>query len=458
MKRKRVVIMGAAGRDFHIFNTVFRDDPSVEVVAFTATQIPNIVGRGYPLELAGPHYDEPIPIVAEDDLLALIRAERVDEVVFAYSDIPHDYVMNRASVVLAAGPDFRLVGMKESALKSKKPVVSICAGRTGSGKSQTTRRVCDLLRGYGAKVAVARHPMPYGDLAKQAVQRFRTYRDLEKHHCTIEEREEYELHIQNKTPLYAGVDYGRILEQMEKEADVVVWDGGNNDMPFFRPDLAVVVVDPHRPGDEISYHPGEANVRMADVVVINKIDTADPEDIEEVRSNVSVINPGAVIIDAASPVTVDKPNQIRGKRVLVVEDGPTLTHGEMEFGAGMVAAIKFGAAEAVDPRPFAKGSIVDVFDRFPEVGSVLPAMGYGAKQIKDLEKTIRASDAEVVLVGTPINLAKLIDVPIPMVRVSYDLQEIGRPNLDDVLSRFWSARSKRRVKTKKTSKKRGSKR
>ena len=453
MSRKRVVIMGAAGRDFHIFNTVFRNDPDSEVVAFTATQIPNIDGRAYPVELAGPHYDKPIPIIAENEVLQLIRTKKIDEVIFGYSDIPHENVMNIGSAVIAAGADYRLVGMNKTALKSTKPVVSICAGRTGSGKSQTTRAVIDLLRSYGAKVAVARHPMPYGDLVKQAVQRFKTYKDLEKHDCTIEEREEYEPHIKNKTVVFAGVDYEAILRRMEEEADVVVWDGGNNDLPFFKPDLAIVVVDPHRAGDEVSYHPGEANVRMADVIVINKIDTAEPDDIEEVRSNIAAANPKAIVIDAASPVSVDKPDLIRGKRVLIVEDGPTLTHGEMEFGAGMVAAMKFGAAEAIDPRPFAKGTIKDTFEKYPETGPVLPAMGYDDKQVKDLEKTINASGADLVVIGTPIDLTRLVDIKIPVVRVSYDLQVIGRPNLDDVLSRYWKRFSKK-ISSKKVSKKR----
>ncbi|MFH1681352.1 MAG: cyclic 2,3-diphosphoglycerate synthase [Candidatus Eisenbacteria bacterium] len=444
MRRKRVVIMGAAGRDFHTFNTVFREDPSAEVVAFTAAQIPNIDGRAYPVELAGPLYDEPIPIFPEEDLLILLNEKKADEVVFACSDVTHEHVMNVASAVLAAGSDFRLVGLDRTALKSKKPVVSVCAGRTGSGKSQTTRRVADVLRGLGAKVAVARHPMPYGDLRRQAVQRFKTLRDLDKHECTIEEREEYEPHIRRKTTVYSGVDYGKILGEMEKEADVILWDGGNNDLPFFLPDLAIVVVDPHRPGDEVSYHPGEANVRMADVIVINKVDTAEPQNIEEVRRNVTAINPGALLIDAASPVSIDRPGLVRGKRVLVVEDGPTLTHGEMEYGAGMVAAMKYGAAEAIDPRPFAKGSIRKVFEEYPGIGSLLPAIGYGKKQIKDLEATIRASDAEVVVIGTPIDLSRLIEITAPVVRVTYELQEIGKPDLEDVLTRFWSRFSRKK--------------
>ncbi len=443
MSRKRVVIMGAAGRDFHTFNTIYRDDASVEVVAFTATQIPNIDGRAYPAVLAGSHYKKGIPIRPEADLLRLIEKEKIEEVIFAYSDVPHQYVMNRASAVLAAGADFKLIGMNRSAIPSTKPVVSICAGRTGSGKSQTTRRVCDILRGMGLKLAVARHPMPYGDLAKQAVQRFKTLADMDRHECTIEEREEYEPHIKNKTVVYAGVDYEAILRKMEKEADVILWDGGNNDLPFFMPDLSIVVVDPHRPGHEVTYHPGDTNVRAADVILINKIDTADLEDIEDVRENIDIVNPGAVVIDGASPLTVDHPEWIRGKTVLVVEDGPTLTHGEMEYGAGTVAARRYGAADLIDPRPFAKGSIRGVFEKYPEVGTLLPAMGYGAKQIRDLERTIKASGAEAVVIGTPIDLSKLIKIPMPAVRVGYELQEIGKPDLTDVLTAFWKKHGKK---------------
>ncbi len=442
-RKKRVLIMGAAGRDFHNFNTVFRQDPTVEVVAFTATQIPDIDGRGYPAKLAGPYYEKAIPILPESDLIDIIKKKKVDEVVFAYSDIPHQYVMNRASSVLAAGADFKLLGLAHTALPSTKPVISICAARTGAGKSQTTRRVCDILRELGAKIAVARHPMPYGDLVKQEVQRFKTLADLDKHKCTIEEREEYEPHIQNKTVVYAGVDYEKILRRLEKEADVVIWDGGNNDMPFFDPDLAIVVVDPHRPGHEVTYHPGDTNVRHADVIVINKVDTADMEDVEDVRENISIVNPGAIVIEAASPLTVENPELIRGKVALVVEDGPTLTHGEMEYGAGMVAAKRFGAVDVLDPREFAKGKIVDVFEKYPEIGPLLPAMGYGDRQVKDLERTIRASGAEVVIIGTPIDLSKLIKINIPTVRVEYSLQEIGKPDFDDILGAFWKKHGKK---------------
>ncbi len=443
MSRKRVIIMGAAGRDFHTFNTIYRNDPTVEVVAFTATQIPNIEGRGYPTKLAGPHYKKAIPIYPESDLIDLIQKKKIDEVVFAYSDVPHQYVMNRASAVLATGADFKMVGMNDAAIPSTKPVVSICAGRTGSGKSQTTRRVADILRELGPKLAIARHPMPYGDLAKQAVQRFKTLADMDKHKCTIEEREEYEPHIKNKMVVYAGVDYEAILRKMEGEADVVIWDGGNNDMPFFKPDLSIVVVDPHRPGHEVTYHPGDTNVRAADVIVINKVDTADLDDIEDVRENISIVNPDAIVIDAASPLTANNPEIIRGKSVLVVEDGPTLTHGEMEYGAGTVIARRFGAAELIDPREFAVGTIKGVFEKYPEVGILLPAMGYGAKQVRDLERTIKASGAEVVVIGTPIDLSKLIKIPMPTVRVEYNLQEIGKPDLTDVLTAFWKKHSKK---------------
>ena len=374
------------------------------------------------------------------------RAKKVEEVVFAYSDVPHQYVMNRASAVLAAGADFKLIGMNDAAIPSTKPVVSICAGRTGSGKSQTTRRVADILRGMGAKLAVARHPMPYGDLAKQAVQRFKTLADMDKHKCTIEEREEYEPHIMNDMVVYAGVDYEAILRKMETEADIVLWDGGNNDLPFFRPDLSIVVVDPHRPGHEVTYHPGDTNVRAADVIVINKIDTADLDDIEDVRENISIVNPDAVVIDAASPLTANNPEIIRGKSVLVVEDGPTLTHGEMEYGAGTVIARRYGAAELIDPRDFAVGSIRGVFEKYPEIGTLLPAMGYGTKQVRDLERTIKASGADVVVIGTPIDLSKLIKIPMPTVRVEYSLQEIGKPDLTDVLAAFWKKHSKKSAK------------
>jgi len=433
MDRIRVLIMGAAGRDFHNFNTYFRDKPAYEVVAFTATQIPNIEGRTYPAELAGKHYPKGVPIYPEDELASLIRKERIDQVVFAYSDVSHEYVMHRASLVLATGADFRLMGMNSTQLPSKKPVVSVCAARTGSGKSQTTRRVADILRGLGYRVAAVRHPMPYGDLVRQAVQRFASYEDLEKHDCTIEEREEYEPHIAEGVIVFAGVDYEKILRQAESEVDIILWDGGNNDLSFFKSDLHIVVVDPHRPGHELRYHPGETNVRAADVLVINKVDTASPEAVMTVRDNIAALNPGATIIEAASPIFIDDPAAVRGKRVLVVEDGPTLTHGEMAYGAGWVAAKRFGAAEIVDPRPYAVGSIAATYAKYPNTGAVLPAMGYGDKQVRELEQTINNAKVDLVIIGTPIDLARLLDLNKPAQRVRYALQEIGQPTLADLL-------------------------
>ena len=408
MSAIRTLIMGAAGRDFHNFNVFFRDNPDYEVVAFTATQIPDIEGRTYPTELAGEHYPKGIPIYAETDLLKLIREKKVDQVIFAYSDVPHEVVMHKASAVLAAGADFRLMGTKSTQLKSSKPVVSVCAVRTGSGKSQTTRRVSLILRAMGYKVAAIRHPMPYGDLVKQAVQRFADYSDLDKHECTIEEREEYEPHLDNGVIVYAGVDYEKILRQAEQEVDIVLWDGGNNDFPFYVSDLQIVVADPHRPGHEIRYHPGETNVDAADIFVINKVDTADPENVIKVRQNLSMLNPKAIIIEAASPLFVDDPAAIRGKRVLVIEDGPTLTHGEMAYGAGYVAARRFGAAEIVDPRPFAVKSIKATYEKYPKTGPILPAMGYGEAQTRDLEATINQADVDLVIIGTPIDLKRII--------------------------------------------------
>lgn len=431
--KTRVLIMGAAGRDFHNFNVYFRNNAEYEVVAFTATQIPNIEGRLYPAELAGPLYPKGIKIYPESDLVKLIHEMNVDQVVFAYSDSPHTYVMHKASTVLAAGADFRLMGTKTTQVKSVKPVVSVCAVRTGSGKSQTTRRVSQILRQMGYKVAAIRHPMPYGDLVKQAVQRFETYQDLDKHECTIEEREEYEPHLDNGVIVYAGVDYEAILRQAEKEVDIVLWDGGNNDLPFYVPDLQIVVADPHRPGHESSYHPGEANVRAADVFVINKVDTADPNAVIQVRDNLHSMNPNAIVIEGASPLFVDDPEAIRGKRVLVVEDGPTLTHGEMSYGAGWVAARRFGAAEIVDPRPYAVGSILETYKKYPTTGNVLPAMGYGDKQIRELEKTIKNADVDLVIIGTPIDLTRVMKIEKPSQRVRYELQEIGKPTLEDIL-------------------------
>lgn len=429
----RTLIMGAAGRDFHNFNVYFRNNPAYDVVAFTATQIPNIEGRKYPAELAGKLYPNGIPIYPESDLVKLIQEHKVEQVVFAYSDVPHEYVMHKASTVMAAGADFRLMGPQSTMVKSTKPVVSICAVRTGSGKSQTTRRVSLILREMGFKVAAIRHPMPYGDLVKQAVQRFADYSDLDKHECTIEEREEYEPHLDNGVIVYAGVDYEAILRQAEKEVDIVLWDGGNNDFSFYVPDLSIVVVDPHRPGNEYTYHPGETNVRLADVFVINKVDTANPESVIAVRNRITELNPNALVIEGASPLFVDDPEAIRGKRVLVIEDGPTLTHGEMKYGAGWVAARRFGAGEIVDPRPFAVASIADTYKKYPNTGTILPAMGYGDAQVRDLEATINNSDVDLVISGTPIDLTRIIKVNKPMQRVRYELQEIGQPTLEEIL-------------------------
>jgi predicted GTPase len=431
-KKRRVLIMGAAGRDFHNFNTVFRDDPSYEVVAFTATQIPDIAGRRYPPELAGELYPEGVPIHDESELVSLIHEHDIDEVVFAYSDVPHTYVMSKGALVNATGADFRMIGAKPTMVESSVPIIAVCAARTGAGKSQTTRRVCEILKERGKKVVVIRHPMPYGDLVAQKVQRFASYDDLEKHDCTIEEREEYEPHIVRGTVVYAGVDYEAILREAEKEADVIVWDGGNNDLPFYRPNLHITVVDPLRPGHEVSYYPGETNVRMSDAVVINKIVTARPEDIETVRDNVGRVNPDATVIIAASPITVDDPSVITRKDVLVVEDGPTLTHGGMTYGAGVVAARQYGA-RPVDPKQYAVGSIAETFEKYPHISGLLPAMGYGDDQIRDLEKTISAVPADAVVIATPIDLRRLVKIKTPAVRVRYELQEIGSPTLTDLL-------------------------
>ncbi len=433
MTKKRVLIMGAAGRDFHNFNTYLRSNPAYQVVAFTATQIPNIEGRTYPPELAGDDYPKGIPIRPEEELSRLIRDEHIDQVFFSYSDVTHEYVMHKASQVLAAGADFCLLGLKNTLLKSKKPVVSVCAVRTGSGKSQTTRRVSNILRNMGFKVAAIRHPMPYGDLSKQIVQRFADYADLDKHDCTIEEREEYEPHIDNGVIVYAGVDYEKILRQAEAEADIILWDGGNNDLPFYQPDLHIVVVDPHRSGHETRYHPGEANALIADVFVINKVDTANREDVLTVTNSLYKLNPAAQIVEAASPLFLDEPEAIRGKRVLAIEDGPTLTHGEMAYGAAWIAARRYGAAEIVDPRPFAVGSITETFKKYPTTGNVLPAMGYGEKQVAELEQTIRNADVDLVVIGTPIDLSRVLKIKQPTQRVRYELQEIGKPTLNDIL-------------------------
>ena len=431
--KKRVVILGAAGRDFHNFNLFFRDNPEYEVAAFTATQIPNIEGRLYPPALAGGLYPQGIPILPEDDLEQIIREQDIDVAVFAYSDVSHEYVMHLASRAAAAGADFWLLGAKSTMLTSSKPVVAITAARTGCGKSQTTRHVTDILRDMGKKVVVVRHPMPYGDLARQAVQRFAAYDDLDKYDCTIEEREEYEPHLDRGLVVYAGVDYEAILRRAEQEADIVLWDGGNNDLPFFKPDLQITVVDPHRPGHEMRYWPGEANVRMADVIVINKIDTADFENVQIVRRNIAKLNPDAVVVDAASPIFVDDPAAIRGKRVLVVEDGPTLTHGGMAYGAGVIAAKRFGAAEIIDPRPWAVDSIAATYAKYPGAGPILPAMGYGEAQLRDLEATINQVPCDLVIVGTPIDLARIIHIEHPSQRVRYELEPIGQPTLEEIL-------------------------
>jgi predicted GTPase len=441
MAKNRILIMGAAGRDFHNFNVTYRKNPEVEVVAFTATQIPNIAGRKYPAALAGPYYPAGIPIYPESDLDRLLAELKVDEVVFAYSDVSHEYVMHKASQVLAAGPTFTLLGPQATQVKSTKPVVSICAVRTGSGKSQTTRKVAEALRGLGYKVAAIRHPMPYGDLVKQAVQRFGDLSDLDKHGCTIEEREEYEPHIVTGTIIYAGVDYEAILRHAEQEADIILWDGGNNDLPFNKSDLQIVVADPHRPGHETTYHPGEANLRAADVIVINKIETADTVSILKVRESIRRVNPLASVVDGASPIFVDDPLAIKGKRVLVVEDGPTLTHGEMAYGAGVVAAQKFGAAELVDPRPYAVGSIKATYEKYTTTGAVLPAMGYGDEQTQELAQTIRNTPADMVIIATPIDLRRVVKIDKPSQRVRYDLQEIGQPTLADLLKAKFGAKA-----------------
>jgi predicted GTPase len=436
MSARRVLIMGAAGRDFHNFNLFFRENPAYEVVGFTATQIPNITDRRYPAGLSGRAYPDGIPIYEEKDLEGLIPRLGVQMVVFAYSDISHEYVMHRASRAVAAGADFMLLGFEATTLKSKKPVVSVCAVRTGAGKSQTTRRVCKKLLDRGRKVVAIRHPMPYGDLEKQRVQRFATFEDLDRHECTIEEREEYEPHLMTGTIVYAGVDYAAILAEAEAEADVIVWDGGNNDLPFYKPDVEIVVVDPHRPGHELRYYPGEANFRRASCLLINKVDTADQEGLRRVKNSIARYNPEAMVIEAASPVTVEDSEKIRGKRVLVVEDGPTLTHGEMQYGAGVIAARRFEAAAIVDPRPFAVGSIARTFETYPGIGTLLPAVGYGEKQMDELRQTIERTECDLVLIATPIDLRRTIHFDKPALRVTYELEEIGKPDLDDALARI----------------------
>lgn len=437
--RIRVIILGAAGRDFHDFNTFWRDDPRYEVVAFTAAQIPDIEGRIYPPELCGERYPAGIPIEPEEKLAELIQKHDVDQVAMAYSDLPHEEVMHKAALANAAGADFRIMGPKHTMLKSTKPVIAVCAVRTGCGKSQTSRAVSTVLKSLGKRVAAVRHPMPYGDLRKQICQRFATMEDMDHHDCTIEEREEYEPHIRAGNIVFAGVDYERILREAEKEVDIVLWDGGNNDMAFFKPDLYIVVADPHRPGHELRYYPGETNSRMADVVVINKVGTARPEDVDTVEANIRSVNPTARIIRAKSPVTVDDPSSVVGKRVLVVEDGPTVTHGEMAYGAGHVAAREYGAAAIIDPRPFAVGSIKAVFEKYTHVREVLPAMGYGGVQMSELEATINAADCDLVLIGTPIDLGRLVNINKPSMRVRYELGEKATAQLRIEIERILAA-------------------
>lgn len=436
MEKINVIIMGAAGRDFHVFNTYFRDNQMYNVVGFTATQIPNIDGRQYPTELAGKLYPNGISIYPEEELEKLIKDKEATQVIFAYSDIAHEDVMHKASTVLSRGADFRLMGPENTSIESTKPVISVCAVRTGVGKSQTTRRVSDILKEMGKKVVAIRHPMPYGDLKDQICQRFASYEDLDKHKCTIEEREEYEPHIDNGIIVYSGVDYEVILREAEKEADVILWDGGNNDFSFYKSDLNIVLVDPLRAGQEISYHPGETNLKIADVIVINKIDSADKKGVELVRENVTKYNKDAIIVEAASPIKVVNGDDIKGKRVLVIEDGPTLTHGGMKYGAGMVAAKKYGAKEIVDAKPNAIGSIKDTYEKYNHLELILPAMGYGNKQVSELEEMVKNIDCDVVVSGTPIDITRVIDTNKKIVRVGYSLQEIGDPNLENILKEF----------------------
>ncbi|MCF6241012.1 MAG: cyclic 2,3-diphosphoglycerate synthase [Bacteroidales bacterium] len=439
MKRKNVIIIGAAGRDFHNFNTYFRDNELFNVVAFTAAQIPDIDGRKYPAELAGDLYPEGIPIYAEEDLPELIKKHKINNCIFSYSDVPYQRVMAMSAVVNAAGANFVLLGPDSTMIKSNKPVIAVVATRTGCGKSQTSRKVIEYLMAKGLKVVAIRHPMPYGDLAAQKVQRFAEVSDLAKHKCTIEEMEEYEPHVVRGNVIYAGVDYEAILREAENDpdgCDVILWDGGNNDFSFYKPDLTITVADPHRPGHELAYYPGEVNLRLADAIVINKMDSASPEGIQTVRESIAKVNPNALVIDGASPIKVDKPEIIRGKRVLVVEDGPTLTHGEMKIGAGTVAARKFGAAEIIDPREYAVGKLAETYKIYPNIGALLPAMGYSEQQLKDLESTINKTDCDAVVIGTPIDLNRIVKINKPNTRVYYDLQEIGEPNLDRILSDF----------------------
>jgi predicted GTPase len=434
--RKRIVIMGAAGRDFHAFNTQYRNNLSLEVIAFTATQIPGIENKIYPPELSGNLYPNGIPIRPEDKLLDTIREEKIDAVVFAYSDVSHEYVMHIAASVVAAGSDFWLLGTQGSMIPSSKKVISVCAVRTGCGKSQTARKIARILQSHGRKIGVVRHPMPYGNLAEQRVQKFSTLSDLKKHNCTIEEMEEYEPYIAMDCSIFAGVDYEAILREAEKESDIILWDGGNNDFSFYLPDLEIVIVDPHRAGDELSYYPGEVNFKRADVIVINKMDTAEDSAVQRVKENIQSCNPSAIVIEAGSPVFAEDGQKISGQRVLVVEDGPTLTHGGMKYGAGTLAAKQYGAKEIVDPRPWLTGTLLETFKKYPEIGNLLPAMGYGKEQVNDLEKTINATDCDCVIIGTPIDLTRVIDIQKPSVRVTYELEEVGSPNLETVLKSF----------------------
>ena len=434
--RKRVLILGAAGRDFHTFNVCFRDDPNYEVIAFTATQIPSIEERKYPASLSGKYYSSGIPIYPEEALEELIRRESVQQVVFAYSDIPHLHVMHLASRALACGADFKLIGPDRSSLSSSRLVISVCAVRTGCGKDSVVRRIAGLLKAVQMRPVVVRHPMPYGDLSAQAVQRFATLEDCDRAHCTIEEREEYEQHIRNGVVVYSGVDYAQVLAEAEQEADVILWDGGNNDWSFFRSDLEIVLLDPHRAGHELLYHPGETNLRRAQVLVLNKLDSAPVSSVQEVLSNVAKINPRATLIQARSTVKVDRPDLVQGKRVLLIEDGPTLTHGEMAYGSGGIAAYRHGAAQVVDPRPAARGSLAKVFDQYPRLGPALPAMGYSQSQLDDLAATIAAVECDTVVIATPVDLARLIPIAKPCCRVHYDLEEISHPDLTHVIYNF----------------------
>ena len=433
--RTKVIIMGAAGRDFHNFNVFFRDNNEYEVIAFTAAQIPGISDRKYPKELAGRLYEKGIPIYPENNLPDLIKKHDVEQVILAYSDLSHETVMQKASLVLSTGADFRLMGTKSTMLKSAKPVISVCAVRTGAGKSPVSRKLVGILKEKGLKTVVVRHPMPYGNLVKQACQRFATMEDCILNSCTIEEREEYEQYICCGTVVYSGVDYGKILREAESEADVIIWDGGNNDIPFYRPDLHIVIADPHRAGHELTYYPGNVNVRLADVVIINKVDSARKEEVELVTGNIRTLNEKALIMKARSVITADRPELIKGKRVIVVEDGPTLTHGGMSYGAGFIAAQKYGAGQVIDPRQFAVGSISDVYEKYPHLGSVLPAMGYDASQIMELEKTINSADCDVVIAGTPIDLGNLLDLNKPVVRIRYEVEEVG-VKLEDIVDKW----------------------